>query len=220
MGTLIASTLIAQASEVAQDESNVVWTAAQALRWLNDAQRSVAIVRPDASVNTHSIQLTAGTTKQTISGRRLMSVVRNMGSDGNTPGRAIRLVERAAKDEFEPNWHQATPSIEIIEYIFDSRTPKEFYVSPPAHASTDVYIEVCEAVNPAEVDDEANAITLDDIYSPVMVEWIVYRFFSRDSEETPNIQRAASHFQQFFAMLGAKMNPDMAVNPKVRAHLS
>jgi len=218
MGTLLASEVIAQASETAQDESNVVWTTAQALEWLNDAQRTIAIVRPDASSLNHSITLVAGT-KQSITGLRLLSCIRNMGIDGVTPGRAIRLVERGVKDEFDPDWHTEATSTEVLEYVFDARTPKQFYVSPPIPASPVVQIEVSEAVNPAAVTAVGNTITLDDIYAPAMLEWIVYRFFSRDSEENPNIQRAISHFQAFFNVLQAKLQVDMAINPKVRAHL-
>lgn len=218
MGTLTASYLIAQASETAQDEANVQWTAAQSLEWLNDAQRAVAMARPDASTLTHSVTLVAGT-QQTITGLRFMTAIRNMGADGVTPGRAIRLVERGAKDESDPYWHAETASTEVLEVIFDARTPKIFYASPPIPNSPVVQIEISEAVNPANVADVGDPITLDDIYSSAMIEWILYRFFSRDSEETPNIQRAISHFQAFFNLLQTKLQVDMAINPKIRAHL-
>lgn len=219
MGSILASKLIAQASETVQDESNVVWEVSQALGWLNDAQRAIVAIRPDASILNHSVTLVPGT-KQTITGLRLMAVNRNMGTDGSTPGRAIRLVERGIKDDFDPDWHTETAAIAVKEWIFDARLPKEYYVSPPVHASTVVQIEVSESVNPDEIATTADVITLDDIYSPVMIEWIIYRFLAREAEETPNIQRAAMHFQQFFSMLGAKLNPDMAINPKVRAQLT
>ena len=218
MGLILASEIVAQASELAQDESNVVWTASQALLWLNDAQRAIVSVRPDSSVLNHSVTLVAGT-KQSITGLRLMSVNRNMGADGLTPGRAIRLVERGIKDDFDPDWHTETAALVVKEYIFDARTPKEYYVSPPVDTGTVVQIEVSEAVSPDDVADAGDPITLDDIYAPSMIEWIVYRFMARDSEETPSLQRAASHFQQFFSLLGAKLNPDMAINPKVREQL-
>lgn len=219
MGTLLASKLIGQAAELVQDENNVVWTQPQALGWLNDAQRAIVSIRPDSSILNHSVLLVPGT-KQSITGLRLMSIIRNMGIDGLTPGNGIRLVERGIKDDFEPDWHTETAATAVKEYIFDARTPKEYYVSPPVHASTAVYIEVSEAVNPAAIATTADPITLDDIYSPSMTEWVLYRFLSRESEETPNIQRAVSHFQNFFNLLGAKLNPDMAINPKVRAHLN
>ena len=218
MGTLLASALINQVSELVQDQSNVVWTQLECLGWLNDAQRAIVSIRPDASIVNHSITLDPGT-KQSITGLRLMACVRNMGTDGLTPGRSISLVDRGIKDDFEPDWHTETAAIAVKEYIFDARLPKEFYVSPPVHASTVVQIEVSESITPAEISLVGDVITLDDIYSPPMIEWALYRCLSREAEETPNIQRSATHFQQFFALLGAKLNPDMAINPKVKAHL-
>ena len=224
MGSILASAIVLQAQELAQDDGGssgtpgVTWTDTQGLAWLNDGQRAVALVRPDASVRVSSVKLSPGT-KQTIAGHRLMAVIRNMGSDGVTPGRAVRLTERGAKDEFDPDWHKETAATEIKEYIYDERVPKEYYVSPPVNSTTPVYAEISESVAPADVADLKDPITLDDNYAPALIEWVAYRFFSRDAEELPDIQRAIGHFQRFFNMLGEKLRIDLAISPKVRSHL-
>jgi hypothetical protein len=218
VGTLLASSVIAQASEIAQDDSNVTWLVSQALEWLNDGQRATAIVRPDASISVGTMLLVPGT-RQTISGHRLMSVTRNMGTNGVTPGRAIRLVDRGAKDEHDPYWHQAAGASEVREYIYDERTPKEFYVWPPRIDSQILAIEISQSITPANVAAVGDPITIDDNYAPALIEWITYRFFSRDAEETPDLQRAVSHFQNFFAILGQKLQVDLAISPKVRQQL-
>lgn len=218
MGTLVASDIIAQASEIAQDETNVVWSTTQALAWLNDGQRAVAINRPDSSVATKVIQLASGT-RQQITDRRLFSVTRNMGNNGNAPGYAPRLVERGMLDEFNPNWHAESPGEIIFEYTWDKRHPKEFFVNPPVTSLDDVWVEVVVATNPAAVPSLAGTIELDDIYGPPMIEWICYRFFARDAEEVPDAQRAAAHFNRFFQILGIKTQADQAVSPKLREHL-
>lgn len=218
MGTLLASEIIAQASELAQDETNVTWSVAQSLEWLNDGQKAIASRRPDASVSVASILLDTGT-KQMIAGRRLMGITRNMGSDGLTPGRSIRLVERGIKDDFNPDWHTDTATLVVKEYIYDARLPQDFYVWPPVDTAADVYIETIESVTPADVAAESDVISINDIYAPPLIEWIVYRFFARDAEEVPEMQRAAMHFNNFFSLLGEKTKVDMAVSPKVRAQL-
>ena len=215
MGTVAASAIIAQASELAQDVDNVTWTLPQALAWVNDGQRAVALVRPDASVNVHSVRLTSGT-RQTLTGRRLMAIHRNTGVDGNTPGRAIVMTDMATKDEFEPDWHTDTANTVVKECMYDPKTPKIFWVSPPVHATTAVYAEISEAVNPTDCATTDSLIDLDDIYVPALIEWEMYRFFARDSEQTPNHIRAAGHFKNFFNLLGAKMQADMAVSAKVK----
>ena len=219
MGTLLASSILARANEIAQDEAAVTWREDQGLEWLNDAQRAVAIVRPDSSVLSGPMLLVAGT-EQKISGHRLMAVTHNLGDDGSTPGRAIRLVERGVKDDHDPNWHTETPGTVIKEYIYDERVPDTFHTSPPVAAGQSVYIHVDQSVTPADVAAVGNPITLADNYGPALIEWVIYRFFSRDAEEVPDLQRAAAHFQAFFNILGQKIQFDLAISPKVRQQLN
>lgn len=216
MGTILASAIEDQIKEVMSDVDNVTYTTADILEWINDAQRLIALVRPDAASQTASMQLVEGT-KQTLStGRRLIGVVRNMGVDGLTPGRAVGLSEMSALDEANPDWHTDTTSVTVQNYMFDLNRPEEFYVYPPIPASPDVYVEVKEALNPTDVAAIGNTINVEDIYAPVIIEWVMYRLFSRDSEETPNFQRGESHKQNVFNILGIKFEKDVMARPKQR----
>lgn len=213
-----AISIIRQVAEVLQDQSNVTWTEAQLIQWLNDAQRTVALVRPDASAVTGLLSLAAGT-KQSLpaNGLRLLALIRNMGA-GADPGPAVRLVDRGTLDTVSPNWHSATPVKVIKEYSLDDRDLLRYWVNPPADGTTK--LEGTYAVSPAGVTATTSDIALADTYAPALVEWMLYRCFLRDSEQTPNFQRAAGHFQNFFNLLGLKMQADMASSPKVRAHLA
>lgn len=205
-------------SEILQDTANVTWTAAQLIEWLNDAIRSLVLVRPDASAITSAMQLAGGTKQVLAAGElRLIRVVRNMGANGTTPGRAIRLGDMMALDAFYPDWHTEAAAVVVKEYMFDEARPDEFWVTPPVHATTAVWVEVVRSVLPTAVTAAGDTIPVDDIYSPALIEWCCYRAFSRDSENTPNWQRAARHFAAFFNLLQIKMQSDMAINPKVRA---
>lgn len=221
MGTIVASTIIDQAHEIVQDidaeESAKTWTTAQAIRWINEGQLAICGLKDSAKTANVSLQLTANTTKQTVTGRRVLSVIRNMGTDGNTPGRAIRLVERAAKDESDPDWHVETPASTIKEYVLDDRDEKTVYVSPPPDSG--LWIEVLQAVNPVNITDSTDTIDIEDIYSPALLEWVLYRFFGRDSEETPNYVRANGYLRNFYQLLGIKAQADMKFSPKTREHL-
>lgn len=219
MGTITAGEIITQASEIAEDESNVTWTSAQGLAWVNDAQLMITAIRPDTYVTRQSMQLAPGTV-QAIAGNRLYTIIRNMGSDGQTPGRAIRLVDRGIKDEFEPDWHADTESTVVYEYIYDDRTPDIFYVSPPVHATTPVWVETVEGVTPPALVATTDTIYLNDTYKPAMVEWVCYRFFQRDAEEVDDQNRSRAHFQNFQTMMGAKLESDILASPKQRAHLA
>lgn len=218
---MLASVLLDQVAEILQDEPNVTWTEAQLIAWLNDAQLAVAQIRPDASSEMTTLKLAAGTTEQKLAsgGIRLLSVTHNMGSDGTTPGDAIDLVERAVKDALERGWRSADGAIVVDEYIFDERLPTEFSVSPPTHPTTDVNIRLGQAIVPKSIAVVGDSIAVDDVYSPALQEWMLYKAFGRDSEETPNHARSESHKVTFGALLTGKFQADAAVSPKVRAHL-
>ena len=210
-----ATEVINPCKDILQDADGITYETGQLLDYLNDGQRAVSILRPDASQETVDIQLTAGQTEQDVGGRRLIDVHYNMGSDGSTPGNAIRQVDRDVKDAFEPDWHTATPAVAIKEFMYDPKIPKKFWVSPPVHGSTAVFVKLSRAINPANVADITDAITIDDVYSPALQEWILYRAFARDSEQTPNFVRAGQHFKAFFNIMGVKLQADMAVTPKI-----
>jgi len=214
MGTIAASVLIAKASEIAQDEQNVVWGTDQALGWLNEAQSVVCVRRPDAYYETKSIQLVPGT-KQEITDRRLKRIVRNMGETGTDPGYAPRQVQLSMLNEFNPNWHSQAAGEIVFEYVWEESAPKQFYVNPPVTTLKNVYVEVIVIADPPVIATINDTITIDDIYQAPLVEWMCYRFFSRDSEETPNMQRAVMHVQSFDAIIGGKTISDDAVNPKI-----
>lgn len=211
MGAETGTAIALSVEEVLSDASNVVWTEAQLLEWLNDAQYAISLVRPDASSSVVNLLLVAGT-KQTIAGRRLIDVIRNMGADGNTAGQVVEHVDMGNKDKFNPSWHSDSASITINDFMHDPRVPTVFYVSPPATAPT--YLELKQAVVPAVLTALTETINLDDVYVPVIIEWMLYRSFSRDDIDTPNFQRGQAHKATFFNLLGVKTQIDQAFTPQ------
>lgn len=218
-----AITVMDDVAELLQDIDRDTWTDADLLGWLNDAQRNVVNVRPDSNSATVSFKCATGTRQNLVIGDiRLLRVTRNMGSDGATPGNAINIFERGIKDRFNPQWHSELGQTVVKEYTYDAvARPHVFWVSPPVKVSPpDVYIEIDKAVVPTLLTNKDNDdIELRDTYIPMIHEWMLYKSFARDSEETPNWQRAARHFMNFYAMLGAKLPADIAVDPRLQEHL-
>jgi hypothetical protein len=213
-----ASVIIDGAAQVLNDLGGVTYTEDQVIAWINDARRSVVLVRPDASEKSAKIDLVAGT-KQSLpaDGLRTLAVYRNLVKADSSPGRAVRLVERAALDEHTPDWHSATPATVIREYYLDDRSPKVFWVNPPSDANS--ALDVGYSFLPADIAIPANDLELDDVFAPALIEWVLYRCFARDSEKTPNYIRAERHFSNFFNLLGIKLQADMRVSAKSREHL-
>ena len=215
MATITATNIVSRAAIVLQDTTGVRWPQTEELLlWLNDGQREIVLRKPDAYAQNAVVALVAGT-KQTIpaTGIQLLDVIRNMGTGGATPGRAITRIDREILDEQRPSWHSETASAETKHYMFDPRDPKHFYVYPPQHA-TPGRVEMVYAASPTDVAALGNTITLDDIYSGVLLDYILYRAYSKDADLTPTApQRAVSHYNAFMASLGAKSQMELITNP-------
>lgn len=203
---MLASAILDRATIILQDESNVRWTRAELLKWLNDSQREIVLQRPDSLAENATITLAAGT-KQSLPSTaiQLLDIVRN------SSGRAIRLVSRAIMDSQQPDWHTQTQSSTIKHYMFDVRDPKHFYVYPPAVVGTQV--EAIYSTAPTDCATEAAAIALNDIYANAMVDYVLYRAYLKDADFAGNAQRAVVHFQAFATSLGTKTQLDAALNP-------
>jgi hypothetical protein len=218
MATLTAQNLIDRVNDTLQDTTNVRWPTAELLRYLNDGQREVVLLRPDASVTTAATQLAANETKQALpaAGIRLLDVTRNMGANGTTPGASIRLISREVLDTQLANWHSETGQASVKHFMFDPRNPKVYYVYPRVHASTQVWVEVVYSSAPADVAAAGNTISLDDIYANAIIDFMLYRAYSKDAEYAANKEYAQQHYQSFLMSLGLKGKTDEMVNPNQR----
>lgn len=216
MGTLTGQQLIDRANDVLQDKANIRWPVAEHLRWINDGQREIVLLRPDASAVSVPFQLTANSTKQSLpaAGIRFLDMPRNLtGANGANPGKPITLVARAALDDHCPDWH-STPSRAVVQnYCFDVKVPKVFWVYPRPSAA--LYVELQYSISPADLANAAAVITLDDIFANALVDYMLYRAFSKDSEYA-NPNAAASHYSTFQNALGVRTQTDLAVNPNLR----
>lgn len=63
----------------------------------------------------------------------------------------------------------------------------------------------------------ATPIKLDDIYANAILDYVLYRAYSKDAEYAANASRAALHYQAFTAALGAKTQVDAGNDPHLAA---
>lgn len=219
MSTITAQSIIDRASTLIQDATNVRWPQEEILKYLNDGQREVVLMKPEASVINASVLLTASATKQTIpaAGIMLIDVTRNMGSAGSTAGDAVRVVSREVLDAQRTSWHSDAAVGKIKHYMFDSRDPKTFYVYPQAPA-TAWYVELVYSSSPGDIASAADGahtgtLNIDDIYANALLDYVLYRSYSKDAEYAQNGQLAVAHYQAFANSLGVKTQNEIARNP-------
>lgn len=214
-----ANVILSRARDILQDVTSVRWTEPELMRWLSDAQREVVLYRPEACVLNESIALTANATKQTLPAKalRLLDITRNMGS-GGTPGRAIRLVAREIMDAQTPDWHTVSGANEVLHYMFDARDPKTFYVFPRPSGS--LFVEAIYSVAPTEVTTPNQELSVADIFANVLLDYSLYRAYTKDSDYAGNGQRAVAHYQAFANALGIKGSIDVQFGPTANSPLN
>jgi hypothetical protein len=213
MAVTTVASLLARAAVVLQDPTNIRWPQTELLDWLNDGQREIALYKPNACVKNVSLQLVAGT-KQVLpaDGVSLVDVVRNMGTNGSTPGDAVRVVTREILDAQIKGWHSSTPSAAAKHYVYTPLDPKTFYVYPPQPASGMGQVEVIYVAAPTDA-TLVSTISIDDIYMTSLLNYILFRAYTKDAEYANNAQLATAYFAQFQGAMQGKTASEVASNP-------
>lgn len=207
-----------------QDTTGIRWPVTDELvLWVNDAQREIALLKPDASAKNTTITLSTGT-KQEIpdTGNRLLRVVRNMSAASNgTGGRAVRIVSREVLDAQTPNWHDPTVSGDaahgttVKHYVYDESNPRNFYVYPGVSGSA--YLEIIYSANPITVALTGSNTNLDvpDIYANAVADYALFRAYTKDAEYAGNAQRASTHYNLFINSVTGKGQIDIITSPNL-----
>lgn len=219
------------------------WTQRELVSALNDGCKAIAKYLPSSCSRVDVIKLVPGTrqsidrilaasilpgngsTPANVSGNYVQSVIRNMGANGSTPGNAIRIADREVLDVNSPSWHTQTAAA-VSQYMFDPRTPKNFYVSPGVPSATNVWVEVSYLADPIEVaiagsygmdGTDTTVIPVDDKYVDDLVNYILARAYMKDAEFAANANQAAAATQLFVASINAQVTAVTGVNPNLRA---
>lgn len=213
MATITVASILTKVSTILQDPTNIRWPTDELILWLNDGQREVALYKPNAFVVNTAVICVAGT-KQTLPAAAvsLIDVVRNMGTNGTTPGNSIRAVSREILDTQVPNWHASTPSATVKHFVYTPLDSKTYYVYPPQPASGQGYVELVYVAAPTDA-VSGGVITLDDIYVTALISYILFRAYSKDAEYANNATLASTYYQQFQGLLQGKVTAEAASNP-------
>jgi hypothetical protein len=229
--TITAQSIIQRAVGVLQDTTSVRWPMNELVRWLNDAQREVVTYRPDAMNTTATMTLAAGSRQDLDNGTltpapsKLIEITRNMAAT-STKG-AVTQVPRKIMDDQTPGWHNLAGSVNVLHYMFDARDPKTFYVYPPATILAQLEVmysayptDIVEPIDGALYTAVVGNISLPDIYGNALLDYILYRAYTKDSEYAGNLQRAQAHYAAFANTMGVEVKSTVAVAPQLRPGLT
>ena len=212
MGTITAQSIINKAAVQLTDISNIRWTRAELLGWINDGQRQIVTMNPNATSKVAVEKLDTGTRQKIpTDGWTLLEVIRSMGTDGLKPGRAIRLTSRELLDAFNPDWHSDTATTVPKHYIFDPQDITAFFVYPPNNGKG--YVEFNYSPVPVDLSSESSTISINDIFETALLDYVLYRACSKDAEYAPGLALASGYLQTFMAAIGVKSETELKNSP-------
>lgn len=217
------------------------YTQRELVTWLNEGQRAIAKYVPLSCSRVDAIKLVPGTRQsiykilaadvkpgdnsdsKDVYGIALISLIRNMGSNGLTPGRAIKILDRETLDSFTPNWHTATGDV-VEGYIYNPNIPQIFYVTPGVPANKNVWVEIQFVANPEQVSEsgsygmdgtDTTVVTIDEHNTDDLIDYILARAYAKDSESS-SVAMANLYGQKFVSSINAQATAVTGVNPNLR----
>jgi len=224
MATVKVVDVISKAQTLLKDATGVRWPLLELQGWLNDSYRDTLILRPDANTLIGEFTCVAGPRQRITStfsnASRLVECLRNTAASSRKS--RVRLASRASIDGMRPNWYSETQTVNIELYVFDPRTPTEFLVYPPASTAARLEVAYAQVPSPHTLTEAqlANAATaevirIDDTFSGALLDYVLYRAYSKDAEDAAVSSRAVAHYQAFQSALGVKGQSDAASQPGV-----
>jgi hypothetical protein len=212
MGTVLASTIISRARGILNDtdSTSYTWSNADLLSYLNAAQRNIVFLKPETYIENEVVQLAAGTKQDVTDGIGLIKLTRNMGT-GSTPGAPIFLVPMEQFNYIVAGFHTATASATVEVYAYDKDDPAHYYVYPP-QPSTPGYVEEIHIGLPSNLSETSDAIILADIYEDALLNYILYRAYSREVDQFSS-QESQKYYGLYLNELGIKDTKESELDP-------
>lgn len=205
-----AADIMRKASTILLDANATRWPLTELLDWINSATVEIAIAKPTATATTLSVSLVEGTKQALPAGyHQILRVLHNTAS-----GKAVTPAARTFIDIQIPNWHATASlpfSVDVTHIINEPDDQGSFWVVPGntgAGALTLIASAVPAAIarptNPLDITEYTANVPVADIYQNAVLDYVLYRAFSKDIAIQGAANRAAAHYQQFTNALGIK----------------
>ncbi|EET7765706.1 hypothetical protein FDR82_004786 [Escherichia coli] len=191
------------------DPMMVRWPLQELCDYYNDAVRAVILARPDAGASLETISCVPGARQVLPDGViQLLDVI--CLSDGS----AVRPLSREVLDAQYPEW----PTMKGIPECFISNdlSPRVFWLFPvpDKEISIDAVVSrIPEAVYVLTQDDDT-PVPLEEAYVNPLVDWMLFRAFSKDAAGGAESALAVQHYESFVQQLGIKQGADSALSAR------
>lgn len=203
--TIAAQSVIKQAAFLLNDIASISWTVDRLVDYLNGGLKETSSLRPDLFIRGEDVTLVAGF-RQAIpsSGEKFVSVNHNVSASL----RDVTKVDGSDIDACDPGWRGRTGQREVLHFMYDPRTPREFEVYPVVQAGTQVNIDFVAGVSPIAIPaagltytSVAGDIDLPEALFSTLVDYVLYRAHSEHNQYAQPA-RALAHRQAYEGSLG------------------
>ncbi len=211
---MLASEIIDRARPILHDNEGVRWPQAELLAYISDAQHQIIEIKPTANAVTARITIQPNRPDQEIpeNAQKMLRLVRNVLAN-DRPGRGIVLTSRAVMDAMNPEW-PSEAGIEVEKWLYDPDSDRStFWVYPSV--MNPVEVEAVYSSLPDPVLLATDQLSLSGRYINQILDWVLFRAFSKDADYAGASQRSMQHLDAFATAMGVKMQQMMRTNPNL-----
>ena len=193
--TTAVNDLVARSSALLKDEANTFWSAVRLVTFLNEGQLAVVNKLPGYNGTRATIADAVTSAEQSLPADAIViqRVVENTASKTQ-----VREVALDVMDTESPGWKAATGADDARQWMREPNDKKKFLVYPPSTASSSY--EVDYLAKPADASVGGN-ISIDDEYGDALVDYMVSRALSIDSDHA-DPGRADAYMTSFNERIG------------------
>lgn len=185
--------LITRFGDLMNDADSVRWTAAERINWINDGQRELVTFKDDANVKTAVMTLTVGA-RQSLGNTTDCHKILTVRAGGTN--RSVLPCDRSTLDAFSPDW-MASANDDPVKHWMPDESPTAVWVYP-SRLNAGAQMLVTYVAIPPTVTTSDN-LGVRDGYAENILNYMLYRAYSKDAEFSGNGQLAAAAYQLFKA---------------------
>lgn len=215
MATTTLKTVIDRCKTTLQEVTSdgTRWSNNELVDWAGEFYQFASSMNPGEFSDMREFQCVAGT-KQDAPGDmvQVLDIIRNL-EGSKAP---IIASTKNVLDSTRRGWHGEVPTNSQEVFILDERYPRQFYVWPPASAGS--LIEIAGVVIPekhslADYSGGVAVIKCSDRLVPPMVDYVLFRAYSKDADFAGNANRANVHYTTCVNALQLGRNSRYEVSP-------
>lgn len=207
---MLASELFDEVGDILNDMEegfeHLRWPVSDLMKYLNEASSTISLAKPSVFTTVVRLGLGPGSTQRLPDEyTRLLDVLFNVNRDGSEGPNVLPGIHELQQAFQKPG----CPYRGVVEtYAAYSGSERFFWVDPPVPPGLPYtpQVEALVIALPPTVTSPDQPLAFPGIsaqmYRGALVDWMLYRCYSKDQESASSLQRSEMHFKAYQAYLG------------------